>query len=402
MSLGREMRSKVSTLGAALLIVALGTVSLATGATGAARPRATVDGFDPASFSFVSPGRGWVLGSVPCTAARGCLGLRETTDGGQAWSNLPIPSELQAQVRKGDGPGAYGGIINSMNVHFANVSDGWIYNSALPIIWSTHDGGRVWHEISSLHLGTYGSIFDVDSSGGVAYMIAAKGDGRVALFRSSTSRDSWSVVSTPALELPAGGGEPGGNIVLKGTSGWLMVGNDRGVSASLQLNPSGTWTAWNGPCEPVGNSYFVPAVMTAQKLAVVCTMGGFASPLSKSAPPGATIMSNWLYFSSNEGRSFHYGPELSANWIPELLAAPSPQVLLLVQANIKVSGSYRITRSTDDGRHWTTVYHGGWALALSFQNSQVGMGLVQDSPSSNSLLRTVDGGVHWSRVSFSA
>lgn len=383
------------------IVVALGTAGIFVGRAEALRARANVETFSPSSLSFITPDRGWVLGSIPCPSTKGCLGMRSTRDGGQRWSRVTLPLGLDAQVRKGDGPGAYGDITDSMEVHFADARNGWIYNTELPILWSTHDGGKAWNRISLAHVGKYGSIFDVESSGRTVYVIAAVGNGRATLFRSSITNDSWSVVAT-ALNLPAGGANPGGTIVLKGASGWLVVGNDRGVSAALTLDARGKWVTWTPPCEEVGNSYFVPVAITIRELAVVCTMGGFASPLSKTAPPGAKLFSNWLYLSSNAGHSFHYGPALGHTWDPELLASPSPHVLLLVQFNVDKSNLYRIIRSVDGGWNWSVVYRGGWALSVSFPSAERGLVLVQKSAGNDSLLVSDNGGIHWSQVSFSS
>jgi len=385
---------------AVVLVVALATLGLSAGPADALHLRVGPDLFNPSSLSFISADRGWVLGSELCQSAMGCVTLRETDDGGLRWSSDVLPPGLEAQVRKGDGPGAYGGVTTSMNVYFANARDGWIYSTEVPILWSTHDGGKVWQQVSSLHLGTYGSVMDIEGVDGSVYMIEWHGNDRVILLRFAATSDVWHLVSTPALYLPAGGAEPTGSIVAKGTSGWVMVGNDRGVSAALELTPGGKWVAWNGPCAKVGNTYFVPAAMTAKRLAVVCTMGGFASPLSKSAPPGAKLGSNWLYLSSNGGQSFQYRTELSAKWSPELLASPSPGVLLLVQADFNVTNLYRIVRSTDGGQHWTSVFRGGWAYSLTFLSPALGLALVQNSPGKNALMATVDGGLHWHQVFF--
>jgi len=385
---------------AVVLAVALAALGLSAGPADALHLRVGPNLFDPLSLSFISPEQGWVLGSIPCKSAKGCVGMRETVDGGERWSSVSLPTGLAAQVNKGNGSGAYSGITSTMEVHFADARDGWIYNTAVPVLWSTHDGGAVWHQITAPHLGEYGSIYDIESVGATTYMIAYRGSDRVTLLRSASTNDSWKVVPTPALYLPAGGAEPTGSIVVKGTSAWLIAGNDRGVSAALELTPVGKWVAWNGPCAKVGNTYFVPAAMTAKTLAVVCTMGGFASPLSKSAPPGAKLGSNWLYLSSNGGQSFQYRTELSAKWSPELLASPSPGVLLLVQADFNTTNLYRIVRSTDGGQHWTSVFQGGWAYSLTFLSPALGMALVQNSPGKNALMATVDGGLQWHQVFF--
>jgi photosystem II stability/assembly factor-like uncharacterized protein len=127
-------------------------------------------------------------------------------------------------------------------------------------------------------------------------------------------------------------------------------------------------------------------------------MGGFASPLSKSAPPGAKLQSNWLYFSRNGGRTFTHGSEL-APFLDEVVAAPTSNVLL-VDRNIAnaTANSEELIRSADGGRHWSVVYQ-GWILSMSFQSENQGVGLVQTSSSTNSMIMTFDGGRHWARVS---
>ena len=64
---------------------------------------------------------------------------------------------------------------------------------------------------------------------------------------------------TPDLFLPAGGGELVGSFVLQGGSGWLVEGNDRGITGSAELQGMDRWTNWAPPCQSVGNSLTVPA-----------------------------------------------------------------------------------------------------------------------------------------------
>jgi hypothetical protein len=288
-----------------------------------------------------------------------------------------------------------------MKIHFANKRDGWIFGLLRngPIFWSTHDGGKKWLQLSTALMGPYGSIYDIESTGQTAFLIAQNKASRVSLESSPVGRDDWHTVRAPTLNLPAGGAEPGGSIVLKGKTGWLVVGNDRGVSGSARLT-NGSWVKWTPPCYSVGNSFVAPVAITTHDLMVVCQMGGYASPLSKTAPPGAKLQSNWLYFSKNGGRTFTHGAELHPTLeLDDLLAIPSPGVIVLgriLQDN--TNNTKQLVRSIDDGREWTVVYHGGWVTSLAFQSPKQGAALVQRTSATNSMIMTFDGGRHWTPV----
>jgi hypothetical protein len=364
------------------------------------RPHSTSPTIEPLSFSFPSAQIGWALGVTPCTEKLSCLSLRETTNHGRSWSQRPLPSALVALAnRNTSGTVLYRD--SGMKIHFANKDDGWIFGLLRngPIFWSTHDGGRKWQRLSTALMGSYGSIYDIESTGQTAFLLAQNKAFRVSLESSPVGRDDWRVLRAPTLNLPAGGAEPGGSIVLKGTTGWLVVGNDRGVSGSARLT-HGSWVKWAPPCYSVGNSYVAPVAVTTRNLMVVCQMGGFASPLSKTAPPGAKLQSNWLYFSNNGGRTFTYGAQLHPNLqYDDLPAIPSPGVIVLgriLQDN--TNNTDQIVRSVDEGRQWTVVYQGGWVFTLTFQSAQQGVAIVQRTNGTNSMIMTFDGGRHWAPV----
>ena len=368
--------------------------------TSSFRPHSAKGTIEPLSFSFPSAQIGWVVDAAPCTKKLSCLSLRETTNHGRSWSLRPLPSGLVALANRNTS----GTVLqrdSGVKIHFANKNDGWIFGLLRngPIFWSTHDGGRKWHRLSIALMGSYGSIYDIESIGQTAFLIAQNKANRVSLESSPVGRDDWHVLRAPTLNLPAGGAEPGGSIVLKGNTGWLVVGNDRGVSGSARLT-NGSWVKWTPPCYSVGNSYVVPVAVTTQNLMVVCQMGGFASPLSKTAPPGATLQSNWLYFSDNGGRTFAHGSELRPILqYDDLPVIPSPGVIVLgriLQDNTNTTD--QLVRSVDQGRKWTVVYRGGWVYEMAFQSARQGVAIVQRSNGANSMIMTFDGGRHWAPV----
>jgi photosystem II stability/assembly factor-like uncharacterized protein len=403
------VRDKPSRLLRLLAIFAVGVAAFAGSAfrlpvtavnTGSLRFHAAGVVFEPISFTFASPRDGWVLGITPCDRPRLCLTLRETTNRGQSWRSRSLPRALVTEVNRNGGGTAFQRDFGLM-IHFANKSDGWIFGELRgeSIFWSTHDGGKTWRRLSTALMGPYGSIFDIESTAKTAYLIAQNKADRVSLESSQIGSDEWRVLRTPVLNLPAGGANPGGSIVLKGKTGWLVVGNDRGVSGSARLSADGRWVKWNPPCYSVGNSYVVPAAATLRELVVVCQMGGFASALSKTAPPGAKLQSNWIYVSYNAGYRFVHGVELRPILqLDDVLAAPAPRTILLSEnLESNLNSTQQLLRSDDGGQRWTVVYR-GWVYSLAFQSSTQGVAIVQQPNGANSMIMTCDGGSRWSVV----
>jgi hypothetical protein len=262
-----------------------------------------------------------------------------------------------------------------------------------PILWSTHDGGRTWRRVRLDWTPRDPSIFDLEAGHGMVYAETMNRSFLVTLSSSPVGEDHWRIVPTEKLYLPAGGALPGGSIVLSGSHGWLVAGNDRGVSASLQLTASGTWVTWTPPCESVGNSYAVPAASSPLDLVVVCQMGGFGYSLSSSAPPGATLGSNWLYFSTDGGRSFHSGPELEPRniYFDGVLASPGPGVVVMSRGP---GGVDNLMASFDGGRTWRVVYRGEPTF-LSFTSPTQGVALIEHRVGVDSMIMTFDGGRTW-------
>ena len=346
-----------------------------------------------------------MLGTAPCTSARLCLTLRTTSDAGRSWSARPLPASLIAAAGR-DAPAAEP--IAQLNVRFGDPRDGWIYGgiavklaqgeSVEPALWSTHDAGLQWRR--QRLAGIAGSVFDLEAANGTVHLLAPNTRFGVTVESSPVARDRWRVSSAVRLGDPAGGAEPSGAIVLRGANGWLVEGNDRGTTGSARLTSAGRWVSWTPPCASVGGSFAAPAASSAAELVAVCVIGGFASPLSRSAPRGATLGSSWLYFSSHGGRSFRAGPELEhrPSFVTGVLASPSPGVIVLAHSGPD-AGDLRA--SFDGGLDWTVVYRGQLSF-LGFTSSSQGVGIVQSAGNATSMIMTFDGGHHWRRVAFRA
>lgn len=395
-----------------------GVVAMATLVTGgpaalAAPAPAAGTRFDPMSVTFVTLSTGWALGAVPCARSGECLALRQTTDAGRNWSARPLPAALLAEAdRKVAGVVAFavGQCCGSgLNVRFADRRDGWVYGgltgpasqpmteSLQPTLWSTHDGGSTWQQQHLFpKLVNDFPVFDLEAAAGHVYAMVPYETAGAIIESSPVNADHWRVSSLTALSGPAGGSQPSGGIVLQGTSGWAVYGNDRGVDGSARLDSQGQWASWSPPCASVGNSFALPAASTSKDLVAVCSMGGFAYPLPKSAPPGAIWGSSWLYFSDNGGKTFQAGPELGAKGsFGDVLASPSPGIIV-VSRDYENAG---LEASFDGGHHWAVVYRGS-LFYLGFTSPTQGVGLVQSSSTTTSMIMTFDGGRHWSPVTF--
>jgi hypothetical protein len=377
--------------------------------------------FSPLSVDFTTVTTGWALGTTPCHNDSVCLSLSKTTDAGRTWTVSPLPqSLLHLADRKIDGTPA---IQNdspfdsgqlSMNVRFANANDGWIYGSLdippkvsdeptgafEPILWSTHDGGRVWKSQSQPWIYYEGTVLDLESNSNTVYYMALNKSFKVTVESSPVSQDRWHVSDSKGLYTPAGGGFLSGAIVFSGDRGWLVEGNDRGVSGSAQLSKNGKWVQWTPPCYSVGNSLAVPAAATSNHLFAECRMGGYASPLSNTVPRGATLGSTWLYKSVNAGRTFtavtELGPQ-SQYFGPEIAASSSGTILITESSS--TPQSQNLLGSFDAGRHWSVVYS-GYMVFMHFIDSNEGDALVERSHGPNRLIMTFDGGHNWLPIPF--
>jgi hypothetical protein len=377
--------------------------------------------FDPLSVSYVSPQDGWVLGTLACAHHRRCLTLLYTVNGGLSWIegslNSTMVKEADTSVN-GESPLEYG---TGLGVRFANVDDGWIFGT-LPVkvhdkkktsevfelaLWSTHNGGATWSSETLKGVSPRGTIYDVEASSSTVYaLLAATNDYDAVVYSSGVGTNQWHKDIAPAQHGPAGGAQPGGAIVLKGSSGWLIYGNDRGTTGSARLSSKGTWVAWRAPCTSVGYGYAVPAAASVMELAAVCGMGGFASPMPKTAPKGAVIGSSWLYLSKNGGASFTPGPELrpvkenlSFGQYSGVLASPEPGVFILSR---NVAKGAELIASFNDGRTWSVVSKGDitWFTDIDFAGPNRGVAIGQLANHANQMLTTPDGGRRWTPVNF--
>jgi hypothetical protein len=365
------------------------------------RARSAEAGVSPRSVTFVSTQVGWVLGTVGCGARSACPVLLKTTDRGSSWAAQALPAGLRsliaaAAIGRSDVP------AGELNVRFADASDGWIFGGLLglgnsrPFLWVTHDGGASWHPVSIPWLGKQSSILDLEASAGRAQLLASNDAGRLTIASAAAHSDAWRITTGVALGNPAGGGLQSGAFTLTGSGGWLVEGNDRGTTGSARLATSGRWVAWTPPCAALGGSFAVPAAANARSLVAVCVIGGFASPMPKAAPPGATLGSSWLYGSSNGGASFAPLARLGGlgSSFGPAIASPQPGVILLGRS---VGADQGLAASFDGGKRWSVVAR-GLVDFLGFTTSRQGIAILEPPSGAARLELSLDGGHSWATL----
>ncbi|HUZ42623.1 MAG TPA: hypothetical protein VMU68_14680 [Acidimicrobiales bacterium] len=336
---------------------------------------------------------------------------------GRTWASLPLPSALRAVANP---PSASYFPLVQQNIYFADAKNGWIYGSANPDnaaqtnlayeaeIWSTHDGGTTWSALNMKYLGMRFDVLTVSARRGSVYAISWLGD-TFGLWRSSVTNDSWQRVKTPTLYSAAGGSNMEGAFVFKGTSGWLMLGNDRGTTASARLTGSGRWVKWTAPCANVGDSFSVPVASSATNLVDVCTIGGFGGDVVRGTPAYLRLQSNWVYISHDAGLTFDpthqvmvEGSSLYLDQLTSLPTSPAPGKIVVAKSEphgLKTVDHLYLTQN--GGETWRSVYatpptpFSPVIQSVSFTSSSLGYAIVQRTTTTSALIISTNGGRTW-------
>jgi hypothetical protein len=327
-------------------------------------------GFTPVSVTFVSLRTGWVLGTAPC-ASPPCTSLLRTNDGGKTWVGLPAP---RTPLSQGLNPGV-------REVRFANLLDGWAFG---PELWATHDGGGHWHRITLNGVTAGSPVMALEAASGLVHA-AVIDAGVVRIETSPAHQDGWTASPTT---MPTGAGPvPSPQIVLQGTTGWLLE-NDRTVVSGARL-VQGRWVPWQPPCSAAGGPATL-AASSATAMVAVCDEGVWTGP----------AIAVRVYASNDGGTTFHQVATLTPTPSSVMLvASPSPQTIVVgVYTN-----QLMLKASFDGGATWKTVAHaqqpGSWA-DLGFTSPTQGVAVLSSTATQATLLMTLDGGQTWNPVDF--
>lgn len=327
----------------------------------------------------MSPELGWAAGIYPCGTAS-CAVVVQTRDGGASWSRAPTPSITFERSIVGSVQ-ASGGILQ---IRFADAVDGWIAarstTDTTSLLWSTHDGGASWTEVS-VPGGSDSLIQDLEASNGRARMIVMlRGFSVYRIYSTPAGADDWTASSSPQLMVGAGP-VPSSQLVLHGASGWVL-NNDRVVTGGAILTTGSGWSSWTPPCsDATGPGYLAAA--TATDLYAICEEGAWGSPA-----PGTT-QGTWLFGSTDGGTTFEPIAALPGNAGAELLTASPKGTLVTAGAGLLVS--------TDGGLTWKSVLSTSiWIDYVGFTANAQAVALS----AAGQMYMSHDGGASWSPVTF--
>ncbi len=326
-------------------------------------------GFQPVSFTAVSPSEYWLLGTAPCSNPV-CTSVLRTTDGGTGFVGLPAPP-----VPLASGFGNSSGIDT---LRFADPLDGYAFAPGGGQFWDTHDGGEHWAEPAFM---AGRSLLAFGTGAGYAFALVGTCQGgtcsAVSLQRSAVGADNWT-----ALDVPVPSGVSGlAAMTVHGSDLWISLTTSATQANQLLVIGSASgasFTTAQSPCYAgLGGSL---AAASSEVVWAVCPTGMLAG----------------AYRSSDGGRSWTSLGQATGE-LPNsaLLAAASATTAVLSPGS---SGG--MLRTTDGGATWSPVPSpagsGNWAWA-GFTSATVGAALRSSGGTSQAeqLYRTTDGGATW-------
>lgn len=330
-------------------------------------------GFVPVSVTFVSLVAGWVLGTAPC-ASPPCTSLVRTNDAGKTWVGIPAPRV----ALDGNQPGGV------RRVRFADADNGWAFG---PELWATHDGGSHWSKTTLPGVAPDAPISDLQAANGTVHA-AVLDAGRVSIESSAVASEAWKKSPT-TVELGAGP-VPQAQIVLQGSTGWLLEVN-RTVISGARLS-GGQWVPWAPPCADVGGPAHL-AASTPSDIVAICDEGIWAGgPRAERA-----------YLSADAGATFRQtAVPLPIACCVAVAATARPGTV--VSAGSMEDGTAVLLATFDQGATWAPAYRGpgrqSWG-DLGFTSAAQGVAITRTSDGqSGTLLMTFDGGHTWTPTAF--
>jgi photosystem II stability/assembly factor-like uncharacterized protein len=323
-------------------------------------------GFAPASTSWTSPDRGWVLGFVPCRAGS-CPTLVSTSDGGQTWQEHTAPRVSST--------------VDETRVHFANDLDGWATDGQ--VLMATHDGAATWRRVRLP--GAVGSvnISKLASTDQYTYAIVTYGAGSAAttqLYTSPLGGDVWSPVAGVAVP-----GRGGWDIATRGSAADVALGV---VHESTRLWSAADGRSWTD---------IQPLCSIDAAVRLSSTRPAYLQGLC-SSNPGRGFMDKLLVESVDGGAPVVLG-QAPAVGITTGFATTSSGTAVVVGVG---EGATWLHASFDNGATWETPLMLPVDLPmldLSFQDATHGV-VVWGGPkwSAAVVYRTTDGGHTWSQL----
>jgi hypothetical protein len=342
--------------------------------------------FKPSSLTAVSSQTIFTIGQAgtpgQCATVY-CTSVARTQNAGGSWAGLPAPLT-----------GSPDGATGVGQIRFLEGINGWAFG---PELWSTHDGGEQWKQIS-----TGGRrVIDVETVGERAFAIEATCTGTGAdyaaqctsftLYSTPAKADDWTKVggSTTGLTV-AGTADAGATgsmasstaLILTQSSGYLLAPD--GTLYSGPVNGSGEWKIVHQlPCSP------------GQAQADGQPSGALLGALSASSLILDCTQTGHVYLSSNAGLSWQQtSASPAASTATSVTVSQAASVILATSQGIEVlpTGSTTWRMATLTGSSGNPA--GGFGY-VGMTNGLDGMALPANT-AGGTVWFTTDGGLTWS------
>lgn len=312
-----------------------------------------------------------------------------TTDGATSWQDVTPKYTQQGQTR----------IVGD----FLTTSSAWITilqgnNAATTPLYRTTNAGATWQlasiqtapiSVVSLDFITTQNGWLLTSEGGAA------GSEGVDIWRTTNSGATWTKVASanPTNDNKPGalpfGGDKTGMSFINATTGWVTGTEPRDNFVWLYVTHDGgsNWQHQTLPLPAQGTSVQIvlqqPAFFTATDGIMPATIASNAS-------------NTYIYSTHDAGTTW--------NFTSPLAASSSETDFIDVSHGWVVSGNNNnvLYTTSDSGQHWTKLSPGTNftnIASLDFVTSEVGWAISNDGTHPAILLKTINGGVTWTKVS---
>jgi photosystem II stability/assembly factor-like uncharacterized protein len=365
----------IATLGACSLTTAALLGGFATTAVAARTP----SNFEPASVSFASAAKGFVLGEVPCGEAD-CPSVVVTSDAGKTWTTVGVPNTAYLPLAE-QNPRSVSEII------FASAKDGWAYG---PALWATTNGGVSWHQEKAS-----GPILDMGAAGNHAYAI-------VGNCYATTPK-----CSPPKGELeesPIGGSTWAPVKALHGYGPTYFTSYGPTVFVALWPKPNGPAKIWQSSNGTTWKYHKEACYQPSRAIDLAGLAAGSASTLFElcAGNPGAGQEAKYVELSTNSGASAHVAGKLPLGGLTDGFASANTRDVVVGAA----SGATFLYRSGDAAKTWAArSFNDGGAGINDLQFAGPALGAaIEGRPglgaSSDRLWLSRDAGSTWTSVRF--
>jgi photosystem II stability/assembly factor-like uncharacterized protein len=327
---------------------------------------ATAPRFQPGSFTAISDGDYWLLGTVRCGGRR-CASILRTTNGGRSFTRVgapPLPTQGSVPT-----------------LRFADRHDGFAFVPGVGgVFYATHDGGATWNKLPLR------TVLAFATAGGTAYAVTARCSrvrcSSYRFERSPVSANSWRPRGLPFV--------PDGSILdlaAHGSQVWLLgtpraIRPGQGDDLAHSRDGGTTFVTRRGPCSPGLGGDLEPSSATV--VWAVCPTGMLAG----------------AWRSTNGGATF---ANLKTPTLPNsaMLAPASAGAAVLARNGARSP----LLRTTDAGRTWKRVSAppAAYTIWIGFTDARAGAAIVETVYDASKaqrqvLWRTTDGGAHWHAV----